>query len=139
VIRQQVSRLIASTLVLASALCGLGILGWVALDRVLVVRSGEGRCWRFGDHDCWDLSPGFIARATGITLPSGTVVRSSSTHAWLSWSLSATVVLPRDAELPTQTGEPHSIVKIVGHTANGTLCEIDVVKDGQATPWPMPK
>jgi hypothetical protein len=136
---RSVARLTAAIVILAAALGGLVTAGWFALDRLLIVHSSEGKCWRYGDHDCWDLSPAFISRVTGIALPDGTLVRDSQTGAWLSWRLSATVVLPSDEQLPVRLGQADGNIKLVGHSRGRPVCKILLVQGADEAPWPTPQ
>lgn len=135
--RRSIARLVVSGAVLAAALCAVCGLGWVALDNVLVVHTPEGQCWRFGADDCWDLSPEFVSQATGVALPSGTLVRDSSTRAWLSWRLSATVVLPRQVKLPPAGATPASPLQRVASAEGRPTYRVYLVKPG-GTVWPTP-
>lgn len=103
---------------------------------LLVMDSPDGKCWRFSNYNCFDLSPEFITRATGVALPPGTVVRDSTTSAWLSWWLEATVVLPRNEKLPPQHGLQHGNVTFAGHSAGRLAYKISAVEDGGD--WPVP-
>jgi hypothetical protein len=133
--RQVATRLIAALAIMIAALCGLGLAGWVAFDRLLIVHSAEGKCWRFSEYSCWGLSPQFVARATGVDLPSGTVVKDSSTQAWLSWRLSATVMLPPHSEALA----PEAGVRLVSSSAAHRVYKISATRDGQRIPWPVPQ
>lgn len=104
---------------------------------VLVRTAPDGTCWRFDSWGCWGLSLEFISRATGVGLPEGTSVQASSTSAWLSWSLSVTVVLPAGEELPPQRGAEQARITPAGRAGGRRVYRIFSVEDG-AGPWPAP-
>jgi hypothetical protein len=137
-IRRDLKRLLVAVVVLIGGVAWLGALLYVAGDNVLVERTAEGSCWRLSQYDCWNLSPEFISRVTGIDLPDGTVVTGSSTHAWLSWSLSATVVYPQGAALPSETAEQSPIIRSAGRVDGRPAFAIYIVEHGGAA-WPTPR
>jgi hypothetical protein len=138
-LRLNLARLFAAIAILAAALGALGVMGWVAFDRLLITHTSEGKCWRYSDHECWDLTPEFLSRATDVDLPDGTVVQKSQTSAWLSWRLSATVELPKNGQLPRQGSAADPVIKLVGYSRGHAVCRIYLVEDADDAPWPTPK
>lgn len=135
---RDLKRLFIALVLLIAGTAGLGTVFYVAADNVLVRGSAEGSCWRMSRYDCWNLSPGFISRVTGIDLPDGTDVTASSTHAWLSWNLSATVVYPKGAVLPSGAAGRSPIIRSAGRVGGRPAFTIDLVERGGAT-WPTPR
>ena len=127
-----------AVILLICGIAGLGTVLCIAADNALVERTAEGSCWRLSHYDCWNLSPGFISRATDIDLPDGTDVTASGTHAWLSWSLSATVVYPQGAALPSEVAEQSPIIRSAGRVDGRPAFTIYLVEHGGAT-WPTPR
>lgn len=97
---------------------------------LLVTHSAEGECWRFGNYDCFNLSPEFITRTTGIKLPAGTEVLDSWTSAWLSWSLDATVLLPPGEALSPRHHPAHAGFTFAGCSQGRLIYKISAVEDG---------
>jgi hypothetical protein len=137
-VRRDLKRLLMVIAVLIAGVAGLGTVLYIAVDNALVERTAEGSCWRLSHYDCWNLSPEFISRATGIDLPYGTHVTASGTHAWLSWSLSATVVYPKGAVLPSRAAEPPSVIRSAGRVDGRPAYTIYLVEHGGAA-WPKPR
>jgi hypothetical protein len=135
---RDLKRLFIALVVLVAGMVGLGTLLYIAADNVLVRGSAEGSCWRASRYDCWNLSPEFISRATGIDLPDRAHVTASSTHAWLSWSLSATVVYPKGAALPSEADESAAAIRPAGSVGGRPAFTIYLVEHEGAT-WPTPR
>jgi hypothetical protein len=120
-------------LLIAVLIAALVVLGYNLAVKV----TPDGKCWRLDSYSCWDLSPEFISRTTGVDLPQETSVRDSGTAAWLSWWLSATVVLPEGQKLPNQGNTKRASITPGGRSNGQLVYKIRFVEHG-SEPWPTP-
>jgi hypothetical protein len=109
-------------------------LTWVVGWNVLWERRTEAACSRFEPGLCIDLSAEYVARVSGVALPSGSVVTSSDlAPGFLHWSMDATVRLPAGSMLT----ERYPVVK--KHVNASGQVIIVIHDDGDGTHGPAPK
>lgn len=118
------------------ALAAVVVIGWIALDNALVVHTDEGSCWKLNTLSCWNLSTEYISRATGIDLPDGTVVTSSSTDGIIDWTLHAVIVLPEEAPALSSSTNPDLKITPDGYADDRPIYVIDYLKSRD---WPLPQ